>query len=167
MKFPGSLIAIVSSMLVGCGDTVPDVITLMAHGDCKRLDAGVSEIQFEDLAGIRGSQLLQLDDDPSTTAPTAPTAEPDFRLIAISAGARPTPGYTLELSEAQFDAGVLVLTIALNEPPVDTPLAQVISHPCLIIATSHQRVPIEVRNSEGQLGSLPPIQPPVVKPSGQ
>jgi hypothetical protein len=161
MTLRGGLIAIASSVLVGCGANVPDVITLMAHGDCKRLNEGVSEIQFEDLAGIRGSQLLELEDAASMPAPPAdpaPPPEPDFRLIAVSAGARPTPGYALELSGARFDSGVMVLTIALNEPPVDTRLAQVISHPCLIVATSHRRVPIEVRNAEGPLGSLPPIQ---------
>ena len=158
------LLALVSSVLVGCGDNAPDVITLMAHGDCKRLTAGVNEIQFEDLAGIRGSQLLQLEDAASTTTP-AP--EPDFRLIAVSVGAQPTPGYALELSEARFDAGKLILTVVLNEPPADARLAQVVSHPCLIVATSHQPVPIEVRNTEGPLGSLPAMPPSVGRPSGQ
>lgn len=160
MKWRAGLIAMVWSVLGGCGNDAPDVITLMAHGDCKRLIAGVSEVRFEDLAGIRGSQLLMLEDGAPAAAPSS---EPDFRLIAVSAGARPTPGYALELDGARFDQGVLVLTIALNEPPADSRLAQVVSHPCLIVATSHQRVPIEVRNSEGVLGSLPPVS----APSGQ
>jgi hypothetical protein len=150
-RYAAGIIITALSFLGGCGNTTPDVNTLMAHGNCEGLVAGVSEIRFEDLAGIRGSQLLLLEDGITVTAPSP---DPDFRLIAIAAGTRPTPGYALELSGAQFEGGVLVLDVVLNEPPVDAILAQVTTHPCLIVATSHQRVPIEVRSSEGVLGSL-------------
>ncbi len=145
------LIATVLSVLGGCGNNIPDVTTLMAHGNCEGLAAGVSEVRFEDLAHIRGSQLLLLEDG---VMAAAPSSDPDFRLIAVSAGARPTAGYSLELGESRFEGGDLILEVILNEPPAEARLAQVTSHPCLIIATSHQRVPIEVRNAEGVLGSL-------------
>lgn len=152
MKRRGAgLITLVLSVLGGCGNDTPDVTTLMAHGNCEQLTAGVSEVRFEDLAAIRGSQLLMLEDGAPAAASSS---EPDFRLIAVSAGARPTPGYAFELSGARFEGGVLALTVVLNEPPGEPRLAQVTSHPCLIIATSHQRVPIEVRNAQGVLGSL-------------
>jgi len=150
-RYPAGLIITAISFLGGCGNTTPDVTTLMAHGNCEGLVAGVSEIRFEDLAGIRGSQLLLLED--GITA-TAPSPDPDFRLIAIAAGTRPTPGYALELSGGRFEGAVLVLDVVLNEPPADAILAQVTTLPCLIVATSHQWVPIEVHSSEGVLGSL-------------
>jgi hypothetical protein len=165
-RYPASLIITALSVLGGCGNTTPDVTTLMTHGNCEGLVAGVSEIRFEELAGIRGSQLLLLEDGINAAAPSP---NPDFRLIAIAAGTRPTPGYALELGGARFEGATLVLDVVLNEPPADAILAQVTTHPCLIVATSHQRVPIEVHSSEGMLGSLRarPTSEPASEKSGQ
>lgn len=162
-RYRAGFIATVLTVVAGCGNNTPDVTTLMAHGNCVGLATGVSEVRFEDLARIRGSQLLILED--GVTA-AEPSSNPDFRLIAVAAGTRPTPGYELELGEARFEGGVLVLTVVLNEPPAGARLAQVTSNPCLVIATSHRRLPIEVHNSDGLLGSLSP-SPPRVQPTSQ
>ena len=86
-RYPAGLMITALSFLGGCGNTTPDVTTLMAHGNCEGLVAGVSEIRFEDLAGIRGSQLLLLEDGITSAAPS-PNPEDSRRYMACRGRSR-------------------------------------------------------------------------------
>lgn len=56
-------------------------------------------------------------------------------LLVVSLGARPTPGYKLNLQAAKWDktTGRWTLRLAEQAPPADAILPQVISFPCLIL----------------------------------
>ena len=116
----------------GCARSAPvEVVTVFSHGNCQRINEGVAFVSVGQLASFRGVELLQLETPPP--AEGAPADETPL-LVAILRGTRPTAGYTLELAGApSLEAGVLTVTTRLMAPPPDAILAQVLTHPCLVI----------------------------------
>ena len=64
-----------------------------------------------------------------------------MHLIAIAPGTYPTAGYTLELLDAEPVPGdPLVLEVKLSKPPDGAILAQVVTHPCLVVGVDDKTV---------------------------
>jgi len=125
--------ALLTMLLGGCASREPLAVTEVLNlGSCKVMRPGVNRVDWRRLAEIRGSRLLGME-----SAPDAPEGE--LALVAISRGTQPTPGYTFELNSAWIDrsAGAQratgVVELGWVTPPADAVLAQVITHPCIVL----------------------------------
>jgi hypothetical protein len=77
-------------------------------------------------------------------------------LVAISRGQQPTPGYGLSLEAAHRSDATALVEVRWRTPAPDAVLAQVVTHPCLVVAlpdAGFERV--EARTVDGDtLGTL-------------
>ena len=124
-------LALLILVCVGCcfGCSAHDPIAaleVLKHGNCTITEPGVQTVRYEDLAQLRGSKLLAM-----TTTPAS--QDTDLLLLAVSKGRQPTPGYSFELLNAFNDAGIATVEVRWIEPPKDAVLAQMITHPCIVI----------------------------------
>ena len=143
-------------LLAGCsGGTRLDARTLLAYDQCRGVDAGLTRVDYPDVAGIRGGTLLDLsrDDEP---AAGAVEGESPALLIAISRGRQSTPGYGLSLVEARRFGNRAVIEVSWRTPASGAVLAQVVTHPCLVVGLPGQGlVRVEAVDQRGEsLGSL-------------
>jgi hypothetical protein len=125
----GSLLA---GALCGCsGHHEASLVEVLNHDQCRISEAGVQVVGMEELARIRGGRLLSAPDEPEATPA-------DLLLVAVSRGQQPTPGYGFELLEGTMKGEVVTVRLAWNQPPPDAVLAQVITHPCIVIGLEGQ-----------------------------
>jgi PrcB C-terminal len=127
-------------LLLGCAQAKQvAVTTVLSHGDCHTDASGVLLIDYAQLAQLRGARLLGMSDDGGEGQAG--------HLIAILPGAYPTPGYAVRVDDtAPKLSDPLVLRVSVSGPPSDAVLAQVITHPCLVVAIDDpavQRVRVE------------------------
>jgi hypothetical protein len=109
------------------------VMTVLNDGNCRTDETGVRLIDYPALAELRGARLVGMSDDGA--------AAPPVHLIAIAPGTYPTAGYTLELLDAEPVPGdPLVLEVKLSKPPDGAILAQVVTHPCLVVGVDDKTV---------------------------
>ena len=127
----GALLLVVQ----GCtGAHQVQVMTVLANGNCKTTEAGVRLVDYAALAELRGTHLIEMSETPAA----APTP---LHLIAIVPPASPTAGYSLTLAESQLDlTDPLELRVNIAKPPADAMLAQMITHPCLVVGIENPAV---------------------------
>jgi PrcB C-terminal len=136
MKPLRALIGIVAALLGhGCADAHRvNVMTVLSNASCQTTTPGVRIIDYAALAELRGSRLIGMTEAPD------PAASP-LHLIAIVPGPYPTPGYDLTLDDsAPLLADPLILRVTITRPPPDAILAQVLTHPCLVVGIDDQAV---------------------------
>ena len=110
------------------------VMTVLTNGNCQTTGTGVRLIDYAALAELRGTHLIGM-----TEAPQAAAAP--LHLIAIVPGEYPTPGYSLTLDEATPAlTDPLILRVKVATPPAGAILAQVVTHPCLVVGIDDQAV---------------------------
>ncbi len=104
-----------------------DVMTVLANGNCQTTEIGVRAIDYATLATFRGTHLIGMtESEESTQSPV--------HLIAIVPGEFPTAGYSIALQDpAKLSVDQLTLEIKTERPPADAMLAQMITHPCLVV----------------------------------
>jgi PrcB C-terminal len=119
--------AVAVALLYGCVDTRHvSVMTVLDHGNCGTGETGVRLIDYPQLAQLRGARLLAMSGDDATARPV--------QLIAIMPGPYPTTGYALRLANPEPElADPLLLHVDLSKPPQGAVLAQVVTHPCLVV----------------------------------
>ncbi|MFU8814416.1 MAG: protease complex subunit PrcB family protein [Pseudomonadales bacterium] len=125
--------------------------TVLNHHHCEGLEPGVTRVDLPTVAAIRGSNLL--------SAPGgAATAEGDTELlmIAISRGQQATAGYGWSLEGARVEGATAVVDVHWQTPDPDAMVAQVITHPCLVVGLPHEGLSrVEVRDQTGEpVGSV-------------
>ena len=129
-----------------------ELIELLSLSDCPRLEQGISLLDYQQVAALRGGQMLFEDNDDGAD-PDAPGHADSDLLLAIALGPQPTPGYGVYAdSPAQLEDGTLHVQIQRTTPPPDAMLAQVITHPCVvlgIVADAEQIRHIEVLDEDG------------------
>jgi len=134
---PSGLLLTIAALLssYGCAQAHRvEVMTVLANGNCKTNTAGVRVIDYAALAELRGTRLIGM-----TEAPDA--AATPLHLIAIVPGDSPTAGYNLTLDKSAVDlTDPLILRVTLTKPPADAILAQVITHPCLVVGIENNAV---------------------------
>lgn len=129
--------AMLLGSLAGCaGGTRLDASTLLAYDQCQGVDTGLTRVDYPDVAGMRGSTLLDLSrsDEPADDA----GGDSPALLIAISRGRQPTPGYGLSLVEARRFGNRAVIEVRWRTPESGAVLAQVMTHPCLVVGLPEQ-----------------------------
>ncbi|MGI9325994.1 MAG: protease complex subunit PrcB family protein [Pseudomonadales bacterium] len=124
--------------LAGCSGARPvQTEVMLAHQNCQTLEAGITPVTLDRVAKIRGSRLISLDpagqvqQDQEQSQPQQPSG---VALFAISKGSMPTPGYGMTLAGAELAKQTLTVQVNWQTPAADAMLAQVITHPCLVIA---------------------------------
>ena len=111
----------------GCQSSPPvEVSEILNHGVCQTLRKGLTVVEYDRLADIRGARLLN--------TPPKPADPPGGTLLAVSNGSQPTPGYAFELREARADGSTLVLEYNWIVPPPDAVLAQMVTSPCSVVS---------------------------------
>ena len=148
----GILLAILGN---GCSTASVAVTEVLNQANCTTLEAGVHAVTLGDVAHLRGRRMI----GSITTPPNTPGD--DQRLIAISRGEQPTAGYALELISASTATGdEITVVVAWREPAADAVVAQVITHPCLVLGLPDAATgPVSVTLEDGTpLGSLPAIE---------
>ena len=120
--------AVVGLLAAGCQPAAPGLTALevLNEANCKGAETGLHRVDYADLARLRGSTLL------GVTEPDAPESA-ELVLLSLSKGRQPTPGYGFELLGADQAGSRAELTIAWQTPPADAVLAQVVTHPCIVV----------------------------------
>lgn len=136
----------------GCaGNAGLEAVSVLSYDQCQGIGDGLTRVSYADVAGIRGSTLLDL------SAPDAagPQGEDDVLLVAISRGQQPTPGYRLTLEGAHRREDTAVIEVHWSTPESGAVLAQVMTHPCLVVGLSADVARVEAVDQTGaDLGSL-------------
>jgi len=132
--------ALLTMLLGGCAGREPLAVTEVINlGSCQVMRPGVNRVDWRRLAEIRGSRLLGME-----SAPEPPSSE--LALVAISRGTQPTPGYAFALNRAWIDRpaqngrAVGVLELDWITPAPDAMLAQVVTHPCIVVGVDADAV---------------------------
>ncbi len=137
------------TLLCGCtaGDVLP-VAEILNHRNCHSVVAGLTLVTFEDVAAMRGSTLIGITTDPESE-------QPDLALVAVSKGPQPTPGYAFQLVSARQEGKTAVVELEWQEPSTDAVLAQVMTHPCLVVGIeSAGYETLVVSDQNGVLGTI-------------
>jgi len=146
---PAALLA--ALLLGGCaGDRSLNATTVLSYDQCQGIDAGLTQVDYAQVAGIRGSTLLDM------SRPEPEAGDDDLLLIAISRGRQPTPGYGFTLEDAQRRNGTAVVSLGWRTPESGAVLPQVLTHPCLVVGLPRSGIErVEAVDSSGtELGIL-------------
>ncbi len=121
--------------IAGCADAQHvDVMTVLTQGNCRTDKIGVSLIDYATLASFRGTHLIGMTESPDAQRNPA-------HLIAIVPAQFPTPGYSVRLlDDPTFSGDLLTIDITIDRPPADAMLAQMITHPCLVVGVADPAV---------------------------
>ena len=123
--------------LIGCGAEPVNITEVLNHSQCNHLRTGLSQIEFADLARIRGTRLLTSPGAAPEPA-TGVGAELGVLLFAVSKGSQPTPGYRFELMGVQAQGTEVELRYAWLVPLEEAVLAQVVTSPCSVVQLPDQ-----------------------------
>lgn len=146
---PAALLA--ALLLGGCaGEQGLSATTVLSYDQCQGIDAGVTRVDYAQVAGIRGSTLLDM------SRPEPAAGNDGLLLIAISRGRQPTPGYSFTLEDARRRNGTAVVSLGWRTPESGAVLPQVLTHPCLVVGLPRSGIErVEAVDSSGaSLGSL-------------
>lgn len=138
--------------LTGCaGGRGLEVTSLLSYDQCQGIDSGLTPVDYADVAKIRGSRLL----DMQRGSDAEPAAD-DLLLVAVSRGRQPTAGYALTLAGAHRRDGTAVIVVSWKTPASGAVLAQVMTHPCLVVGLARDGVSevVAVDQSGDSLGRL-------------
>jgi len=80
-----------------------------------------------------------------------------FEYVIISAGERPTGGYTVSIDKAQMEENTLVFYAALLPPPQGTAVTQAITYPHILLRFAAKEA-VAVR-AELDISKAPPVVP--------
>ncbi len=122
-----SLTLLSVSACVPKNEQIP-VTHVTSQPNCQHVSKGAHVVTYADLARIRGAQLIEL------TESSADATRP-LRLVAISLGEQPSPGYrvvTREVSEGE-NGTEMTVRVALEEPPFEALRSQSVVNPCLVL----------------------------------
>jgi hypothetical protein len=154
-----SAVVILINASGGCAESHRvDVMTVLSNANCQTSEVGVRSIDYAALATFRGTHLIGMTE--SEDAVQRPV-----HLIAIVPGEFPTPGYSVALQgNATFAAGRLNIKVKIDRPPPDAMLAQMTTHPCLVVgiadpAVQHVRVEDDSATLVGEVDLLSAKQP--------
>ena len=152
-KYRLLLLALGTWLCQGCTQpNTPEVVSVLSHTNCEISNAGVQKIQYSDIAVIRGSIMLDSSIDESQQ-----DAE-NLIFLVLSNGEQATTGYKLSLAgPAKFVKEQLEVPVIWQVPAPETMQAQVLTHPCLVIALEWQgKGTIRFIDQSGQvMGSYP------------
>jgi hypothetical protein len=156
-SFGGTMAALMLAAIGGCTEAprTVGVDTVLSHAHCHQLAPGVHRVTLDDVARLRGAQLLGFEND----ADDLPPAANDTLLLAVSLGQRPTAGYSLRADDsAELDDGVLTLRVLETRPGPTDMVAQVITHPCLVLSVPARGIErVRVVDRDGTpIGELTP-----------
>lgn len=139
-----------SSLSGGCAEAHHvEIMTVLANGNCQTTDTGVHLIDFVTLATFRGTHLIGMTE-------SADAARNPAHLIAIVPAQYPTAGYSVQLlDESALSEKLLTIKIRIERPPSNAMLAQVITHPCLVVGIADPAVGrVRVMNDAVVLGEV-------------
>lgn len=157
-------LVVLSLASFGCSGNRPvQTEVLLNHQHCQTLKPGVTEVTVAQVPGIRGSRLLQDPTQQSARSAAAAASAPGVtplssatRVFAVSKGRMPTPGYGFALEHAELAEETLIVTLGWQQPAADAVLAQMTTHPCLVLAlpVAEART-LVVREGDNELARLP------------
>lgn len=107
-----------------------EALEVLNYGQCAGLEPGLTLVDFGNLAALRGGAFVMPADPPE---PTAPAAAANTLLVALSRGPQPTPGFGFTLREVTARGTVARIEATWRTPSPDAILAQVMTHPCLVV----------------------------------
>jgi len=128
-------VLVVAPFPFGCADAHRvDVVNVLNNGNCRTSETGVRLIDYKTLAEFRATHLIGMTESPEAI-------NNPLHLIAIVPGSYPTPGYTISLSEGpELTGRLLTLSVSINRPVADAILAQMVTHPCLVVGVADPAV---------------------------
>lgn len=127
-----------SALLSGCGvfaaDSVPAsrVHSLLSKGQCAYSEAGLHLITQRDQW-----DQLPLNRRPLVKPLPYPVADGQWVLL-VAMGRKPTPGFGLNLVNAESDGETLNIRVSAHSPAPGMVMAQMITEPCLILSVPQQ-----------------------------
>ena len=120
----GIALCVTGLCLAGCGEHLT-VVPVMQHDQCGALNAGITLIDYAQLAKIRGVILLDMT-----------RSEPDasLTLVAISKGQQTTAGFDLSvMDDAALEEMAVTIPVTWTEPASEAIVPQTLTHPCVIV----------------------------------
>ncbi len=122
-----SLFLACAALSTSCSSQSVEVAEILNHSLCQSLRKGLNVVHFEDLAKIRGVEML-----------TPPEMPQNVLLLAVSNGSQPTPGYRFELVEASARQQQLHLNYRWIKPSEDAVMSHMVTSPCSVIQINTQ-----------------------------
>lgn len=78
--------------------------------------------------------------------PSAPELDLERDMaILVSDGQKPSAGWSLEVTTLTVEHGELIVHARVIAPPADSMQAQIVTAPCEIIATTRNKLPVQLR----------------------
>lgn len=135
-------LAALMTLLHGCSFGGADAAAVLAYDQCEGLRRGLTRVRYADVAAIRGSTLLRIDE---------PSPDPVL-LVAIFRGRQPTAGYGLTLTGAQRRDDTTVVNVHWQTPESGAVLNEKATSPCLVVALEPEGVnAVQVVDQYGQM----------------
>jgi hypothetical protein len=146
--FRAGLPLVFALLAAGCEVERPfDATTVLSDEHCHGLAAGVTQIAWTDVDALRQGNMLG--DPPAGGG----ARDEDLLLFAISRGEQPTGGFVMRLEATRREPGAAVIDIHWAMPAPDVMVAQVITHPCLVVGVTRDDLEgldrVEVRDQHG------------------
>lgn len=149
LRLPTCILVFVAALSAACAnEPPPGVSQVMSRTDCKQIDRGARLINYDELAKLRGTNLIEM---------AAPQESADaLRLVVVSLGKQGTPGNRVVVREvASASASELTVTVDLDEPAWDKLRDEATANPCLVLGFDHPGFErVHVRSSDGPLDSI-------------
>jgi hypothetical protein len=125
---------------------IASVTEILRHGNCQQIDKGAHMIDYDELARLRGAQLVQMEAPPAEQAAALP-------MIVVSFGTQPTPGYRVVPTDLpRRDGGTVIVRVALEAPPWDALREQSRANPCLVLGIEEPDITrVDVETDAGEL----------------
>ncbi len=122
----GIALCLTGLCLTGCGEHIT-VVPVMQHDQCGALNAGITLIDYAQLAKIRGVTLLDM-------TQSEPDADGSLTLVAISKGQQTTAGFDLSvMDDAALEEMAVTIPVTWTEPASEAIVPQTLTHPCVIV----------------------------------
>lgn len=110
-----------------------DVVYSSTHCGGGSVPPAVRRIRDATALRALSSPVLTIDGDALKRLQFDPAELAAVTLLHVDMGERPTAGYTLSVERIEIDAGSVTVQADWNEPAPGMMLAQVITHPCVVV----------------------------------
>ena len=153
-------VALIASVWACAPRATVDVSEIMNHGRCAHLEPGATWVTLDELAEIRGVQLLGMETPQATPQASQVSSElPSQHLLAVSNGSQPTAGYAFELGRVSASGNAIELYLNWHKPDADAYVAQVLTSPCAVFAVAGYFESLSIYIDNEHFASLAPTEP--------
>ena len=131
------IFSMVPLLLGACQSNEVQVAEIFNNTMCHKPKVGISQIDFHELASLRGSRLISLNKSSEQladkTSQETQDREDAGELFSIYLGAQPSGGYSIALERVDRTMDQFEIFVRLLTPDPNSMVTQSITYPCMVI----------------------------------